>query len=665
LYLNEDTAADRTELLRQIPRLIAEAQPCTRVELHDSARPPDVYLERLSGMTRKAPLAILELDAKGRIIHANPAAILLSRRLGIRMSNFHDALPPNIEELVKDCLFRTTMSSMPDIEVEVGGHTIVWDMQAVRNQGVVYAFGMDITIRLRAQTELARSEENLRELVNSISDIIIRISRTGIIEFISPQWSRLLGHPAEAAIATPLAQWIEREDIALVETALSELLAGKKSIAPAPFRVRHADGSIRYLSATGTLSSRQDQNFITLLVRDVTMMQHLEQQLRQSQKMEAVGLLAGGVAHDFNNLLTGINGYLELAVMELPAEHHIISDLVQAQNCATRAAELTRQLLTFSRRQEIDPRVLALNDVIRGFSKMLQRILGEHTTLKLQLLDDLNTVVGDAGQVEQVILNLALNAKDAMPGGGTFLIRTSNVLFDEKLAENHLGTAPGEYVLIEITDTGHGMSMETQERIFEPFFTTRGLQNVGLGLAVTYGIIKQHHGTISVVSEPAKGTTFHIYLPASTEVDNRKKTGMASLRGETILIVEDEKIVRDYATRVLRQFGYQVLTAESAQEAKNLINSCGSNIDLLLTDVVMPGETGVDLYHWLREKQPRIRGLFMSGYTNTIFQSYLNGVEGSELLQKPFTSQSLLQCVAKSISGGDTVSAGAEDLSSV
>lgn len=377
----------------------------------------------------------------------------------------------------------------------------------------------------------------------------------------------------------------------------------------------------------------------------------LEQQFRQAQKMEAIGRLAGGVAHDFNNLLTAIMGYGAMAMDTLPADHSARADLEGIQKTAQRAANLTRQLLAFARRQIIEPRVLNLNDLILNVEKMLRRLISEDIKLSTVLGPDLEPIKADPGQLEQVLLNLAVNARDAMPQGGELVIETANVSLDQDYARRHAEVTPGEYVLLAVSDTGLGMTEEVKARLFEPFFTTKEVgKGTGLGLATCFGIVKQNGGHIRAYSELGLGTTFKIYLPQveGTAVPLIRPEAVDTLTqgSETILLAEDEITVRDLAAQSLRQQGYTVLEAADGLDALDLARrQPKKEIHLLVTDMVMPRMGGADLAEQLRSLRPDLKVLFMSGYTDSTIIRYGLPQTGTVFLQKPFSPQRLVQKV--------------------
>ena len=376
----------------------------------------------------------------------------------------------------------------------------------------------------------------------------------------------------------------------------------------------------------------------------------LQEQLRQSQKMEAIGRLAGGIAHDFNNLLTIIKGYTQLLLIELKESGSLKNNLEEIKRASERAADLIRQLLAFSRRQILEMKVLDLNNILKNLDKMLHRVIGEDIELVTILAEDLGRVKTDPGQIEQVVLNLAVNARDAMPDGGKLTLETANVALDEAYARAHIAVIPGRYVMVSVSDTGVGMSPEVKERVFEPFFTTKEKgKGTGLGLSTVYGIVKQSGGNIWVYSEPGQGTTFKIYLPRVDEPLEELKEEVVKEKfprgSETILVVEDEEEVRKLAARVLKRQGYKVLEASEGNEALVICEKYKEPIHLMLTDVVMPKMSGRELANRLGSLHPEMKVLYMSGYTDNAIA--LHGIleEGLNYLQKPFTVDGLARKV--------------------
>jgi len=386
-----------------------------------------------------------------------------------------------------------------------------------------------------------------------------------------------------------------------------------------------------------------------------------EDQLRQSQKLEAVGRLAGGIAHDFNNLLTVILSYTDMISRELSPGHPVRAQVEEIERAGMRAADLTRQLLAFSRQQVLDPQVLDLNDVLTGVSNMLTRVLGEDIEMTLSRAPTLGPVRADRGQVEQILMNLVVNARDAMPRGGRITLETADVELDAPYAGGHLDVKPGPYVMLAVSDTGIGMSKETQARVFEPFFTTKARgKGTGLGLSTVFGIVKQSGGTIWLYSEPEAGSTFRIYLPRVVgQVDAaRPATPITSTGGtETILLVEDDEQVRIVAGDALRRAGYRVLVTGGPDEGLRVAREHPAPIDLLLTDVVMPGMNGRAVADQVLAQRPGIRVLFMSGYTDDVILHHGVFDRGVAFIQKPLTPLTLTRKVREVLDAG-----GAEDL---
>ena len=372
----------------------------------------------------------------------------------------------------------------------------------------------------------------------------------------------------------------------------------------------------------------------------------LEDQLRQSQKMEAIGRLAGGIAHDLNNALTAIAGYAELALNEVAADHAARNDVEEIRRAAERAGSVTRQLLAFSRKQLLEPRVFDLNETIAAISRLLARLLGADVDVQTRLSGEMLPVLGDPGQVEQAVINLAVNARDAMPGGGTLVLATAREIVDEPFARSHPPLPAGPYVVLRVSDSGHGMPADTMAHIFEPFFTTKDVgKGTGLGLSMVYGTMKQSGGFIFVDSEIDRGTTFQLYFPpaaapaAAADGAARGRTGERHGH-ETLLIAEDEPSVRNLVASALRHDGYHLLLAASAEEAIALAEAHDGPIDLLLTDATMPGKSGIELAQLMTQRRPGIPIIVMSGYTEEALD--LPGLaEPIALLQKPFTPREL------------------------
>jgi len=517
--------------------------------------------------------------------------------------------------------------------------------------GRVWSF-RDVTDRRRAELERLR----LTAAIQQAAEVIIITDRNGTIQYVNPAFETVTGFTVKEAVGQNIHILKSgKQDDAFYRELWTTISGGRT------WRGRlvnkRKDGTL--YTEEATISPVRDAtdrivNYVAVK-RDVTEQLRLEAQFQQAQKMESIGRLAGGVAHDFNNLLTGITGFTRFALDAVESGSPVRDDLEQVLKLAGRAEDLTRQLLAFSRRQTLRPVTLNLNQVVSDITKMLRRLIGEDIDLVFVPAADLGNVKADPAQVEQILLNLAVNARDAMPLGGKLTIETANVALDEEYTRNHHGVRPGDYVMLAVTDTGSGMDESVRERIFEPFFTTKEAgKGTGLGLSTVYGIVKQHGGNIWVYSEPGKGTCFKVYLPRVQEAAgaSTRTEAPTPVRGtETILIVEDEATVREVAARFLQSRGYRVLTAATPGEADNLLEKHGAEIALLLTDVVLPERSGRQLYESAREKFPHMRVLYMSGYTDNaiVHQGVLEA--GTLLVQKPFTPDALARKVRQALGG--------------
>jgi PAS domain S-box-containing protein len=499
-----------------------------------------------------------------------------------------------------------------------------------------------------AQENLRHSELNFRSLVTNAPYGVCRCDSAGKILDVNPAFVELLGHAAASELIGQHIFGLYADNDKWFD--LADFLRS-----PAPFKGlaaewKRKDGTTTVVRVSGrsVTNGRAEGVVFELFAEDVTERRALEQQLRQSQKMEAVGRLAGGIAHDFNNLLMVISGYSEFLLERLGDEPRLRGPAQEIASAAERASSLTRQLLAFSRKQMLAPRIVDLNTVATENLKMLTRMIGEDIDLVLLPDPGLWPVRADAGQIEQVIMNLAVNARDAMPSGGKLTIETSNVALDDEYARFHAPLRPGDYVMVAISDTGAGMDSETQSHIFEPFFTTKGTKGTGLGLSTVYGIIKQSGGYIWVQSEMGKGTTFKIYLPrvagtgeTATQVATPVETQKPEPGTETILLVEDEANLRYLARQYLEKQGYKVIEAADGAVAMQIAVAHDKVIHLLLTDVIMPGMNGRELAQRIAEIRPNVKILYMSGYTENVIGH--NGMldAGVRLLQKPFTLRDL------------------------
>ena len=496
-------------------------------------------------------------------------------------------------------------------------------------------------------------EAKFRALMESASQAIIAVDHKGLIEIVNNRTEELFSYTREELIGQPL-----------------EILL------PAKYRDSHAGHRKNYfarprarpmgigLDLAGRRKNGQEfpieisLNYVEVgghalaisFITDISERLRLEQQLRQSQKMDAIGQLAGGVAHDFNNLLTVIQGYSSMALDGLKPDDPFREPLDEIKKAAASAAALTRQLLAFSRRQIVRPKVINVNTVIQQIDKMLRRVIGEDVELITAPGKDLDDILADPGSIEQIIMNLAVNARDAMPDGGKLIVETSNLFLDSEYAGAHLAVKTGPHAMLAVTDTGIGMSPEVQAHIFEPFYTTKPQgEGTGLGLATVYGIVQQMEGTIWVYSEPGKGTTFKIFFPsakegAREEAEIQEET-VAAGGQETILLVEDEEGVRKFVRGMLEKQGYTVLVAQNTEDALAIAAEKKDSIDLLLTDVIMPRMNGTELAERIYTLKPGINVLFMSGYTDRAMRLQDRLANHAAFIQKPFTPNALAQKV--------------------
>jgi PAS domain S-box-containing protein len=540
------------------------------------------------------------------------------------------------------------------------GGGVVWGLLTAslvkREHGrPVYGVGMveDITERKRAEEALRQSEERFRQIAETIEEVFWTADPTiSRMLYVSPAYERVWGRSVASLYENPKSflEAVHADDRERVLAVLELKKTGQAF--DHEYRIVVPRGDVRWIWDRGFPirdEAGQVIRYVGVAV-DVTGRKTLEQQLQQAAKIEAIGRLAGGVAHDFNNLLTIINGYSELVLNRLNSDDPMRGHLNEIIKAGDRAVSLTRQLLAFSRQQVLAPRVLDLNDLVADVGKMLHRLIGEDINLVMVQGPVLGHVKADAGQIEQILMNLAVNARDAMPQGGKLIIETANGELDEAYADGHPVVNPGRYVKLAVSDTGIGMDAETKSHIFEPFFTTKEKgKGTGLGLATVYGIVKQSGGYVWVSSEPGRGTTFKIYLPrveeAGESVQFPEAAGHPIAASETILLVEDEEAVRALAARILQRLGYKVLESTSPEDALRISERHTDPIHLLVTDVVLPRMSGPKIAEHLTFLRPNMKVLYMSGYTDdTIVRSGV--LEGTKaFLQKPFTPATLARKV--------------------
>lgn len=527
----------------------------------------------------------------------------------------------------------------------------------------------DITERKRAELAIREANERFRSVLRAATAYsIIGTDPDGIIKIFNEGAELMLGHRPDEVIDKATPEMIhDPGEIAARAAEIGinpgfEVLVAAARLGETETRewtYIHKDGARLTVSLTVTAMRSETGllNGFIGMARDITAEKKLEQQFIQSQKMESVGLLAGGVAHDFNNLLTPILGYTELLLRSFSEEDPRRRRLVQVKEAADRAKDLTHRLLAFSRKQVIELKTVALGDIIRQFEKILRRTIRENIQINIALAPSLGKVRVDAGQIELVLLNLSVNAQDAMPEGGVLTIEARDIELDAAYAASHAEIKPGPYVMLAISDTGLGMDEQLQAHIFEPFFTTKETgKGTGLGLSTVYGIVKQHGGSIFVYSERNHGSVFKVFLPRVEEDGHSvesSRSGVSEVQQglETILVAEDSEIVRLLACDLLESFGYRVLAAESPERCIGMARNFAGTIELLLTDVIMPGMNGKELYQALRGVRPELKVLFMSGYTSNVIGQHGVLDQDEAFVQKPFTIQSLSEKVRQVLDG--------------
>ncbi|HEX7087016.1 MAG TPA: PAS domain S-box protein, partial [Vicinamibacterales bacterium] len=518
---------------------------------------------------------------------------------------------------------------------------------------LIGGIAIDVSPRMSTEQALRASEERYRSLVELAGSVIVVIGADGTITEFNREAEAFFGRSRKDVLGRPyLDACVPAAQRSAIAADLERIRGGE------PLHGREStwvldDGSQKsFLWNATRLTGQTGAPQVLVIGQDITELRRLEHQLLLAQRMEGIGRLAGGIAHDFNNLLTAILGHAEMAQGDVGANDPARGNIAEITRAASRAADLTRQLLAFARRQIIEPRIVDLNGLVVTVDRLLRRLVGEDVELVTVLDPELWRVRIDPGQFEQVLVNLVVNARDAMPSGGTLVIETRNVHLDEEFARQHATVQPGPHVLLAVSDTGTGMDEEVLAHIFEPFFTTKEVgKGTGLGLATCYGIVKQNKGSIWVHSERGVGTTFRIYLPraegAAAPLDaGETRAAEQPPRGtETVLLVEDELLVRNLAADALRQHGYNVLAASTGLEALDLAMQTPKPLDVLVTDVVMPQMGGPQLAERLLAERPGIKVLFISGYSDMALMRHGRLLPGTALLQKPFTPGQLVRRV--------------------
>lgn len=610
---------------------------------------------------------LLVVDENGTIEVANPAALHAMACSEDELSSltFLELVHPEDRATVERAFAREHERTEFECRFRSRGDTyraIAWRLQTHPSTGARYLIGTesDSRTQTRIERELHDSEQTVRALFENAAQGIVSVDREGRIQSVNPMAEQLFGYTRDELLG-------ENVDKLLPESMRKAHVRHRSDYFASPrtrpmgqgldLQGRRKDGTEFPVEISLSHIQTNEEGFAVAFINDITERkialrekQKLEHRLEHATKMEAVGRLAGGIAHDFNNLLTALSGFAEIVLDELPEDHPLYEGALETHKTCQRSASLVRRLLAVSRRQILQPQVLDLNHKIGEIEKMLHGLLGEDIELRVKRGKKLGLVRADESQMEQVILNLVVNARDAMPQGGRLTIETGRVDVDDAFVEHHFGIRPGPHVLLTVSDTGEGMDEDTLEHIFEPFFTTKAKgKGTGLGLATVYGIVQQSSGNIWVYSEPGQGTTFKIYLPQVDRAGHRPGRESRQRDGnqgsETILVVEDENTVRLVTVSHLRKAGYDVLEARDGEEAIRVAAEHGEPIALVLTDVVMPRMNGPEVLRRLRERFPGIKAVYMSGHADDALAHHGVIEEGLAFLEKPFTRDELTQRV--------------------
>ena len=605
----------------------------------------------------------------GKVIYLNPAFEKIygwpKTYIADVDSFFEHVYPDPVRRTaVKDRVMADIMSGDPrrmrwdniQITTQQGGARFVTAMNIpLFDQGLMISTVFDVTHSKQTEHALTESENRYKRLVESVTDYIYTVEvdhGRAVATTHGPGCVSVTGYSSEdyRADADLWSRMIYEEDRKFVIEKAAAILTGV-SFTPFEHRIIHKDGSLRWVRNTPVPRFDKERKLISYdgLISDITPVKLLENQLRQAQKMEAVGQLAGGVAHDFNNILTAIIGYSNLLMMKMPQTDICRTYVDSILSSAERAANLTHSLLAFSRKQIIDLKPVNVNEIITRVEKLLCRVIGEDIEFKTRLCGENLIVLADSIQIEQILMNLATNARDAMPNGGSLLLETDSLEIGEEFVRAHSYGKPGRYALIAVTDTGIGMDENVKGRIFEPFFTTKEMgKGTGLGLAMVYGIVKQHNGYIHVYSEPGRGTTFKIYLPRiASPADNGTTRRDDAVKGgsETVLLAEDDSSVRKLSKSVLEDFGYTVIEAVDGEDAIRKFNENREAVGLLVLDIIMPKKNGKETYVEIRKIKPGIKALFTSGYTADVVHQKKIMETGMDFIVKPASPTAFLKKV--------------------
>jgi len=621
-----------------------------------------------STLARNLPdgsLVLFDHDLRYIVAGGDEGGILGLAPAGCQGKAVRDVLPPEVAQALEP-LYRGALDGRrAAVEVPYRDRWLLVRAGPVRDgQGAIVAgmsLSQDITDAKQAEHALRGSRDLLQEIIESSSDAIVAKDLEGRYVLINSSAARLLGRPAGEIVGRDDTALFPADQAARSREADARVRSGGESETAEEHVV--VDGRRRTLLLTRSPLRDHDGRIIGVLgvARDVTQQRQLEERLSRAHRMESVARLAGGIAHDFNNLLTVVLGSAEILLDDLPRAYARRNDLEEIKTAATQAAQLTRQVLAYSRQQVLAPRLLDLNGLVGGMERTLRPLVGARIEVALDLAAQSGAVRVDSAQLEQAVVNLVMNARDAMPGGGRLQLATRNVVVDEAFAREHPPMRPGRYTTLAVRDSGVGMDEETQSHLFEPFFTTKpGRHGAGLGLATTYGIVKQSGGYIWTESAPGAGATFTIYLPwheplVAGAVPAADSSGAARGAGETVLVVDDEPAVRVVTKRILQRSGYAVLDAAGGAEALHALREHPGPVHLLLTDVIMPDMNGREVARQVRGQRPGIRVVYMSGYSPEAIAHDGLLDEGAAFVRKPFESGLLLQTVRRALDTAEQV----------
>jgi two-component system, cell cycle sensor histidine kinase and response regulator CckA len=652
---------------RQLKQREEELQ-AAKVQL---SRYADTLEERLRSILESVPDVLFSLTTDGRRLqYVSPASTRVlgftPMRLAQDIAQWCEAIHTDDRQMVRarfDQAVETRRSTTFEYRLHHPNGSTRWIsttlIPALDAQGEVTrvdGLAQDVTQRMEAELEVRRQKEFLGKVIDTTPSLIYVKDWEGRFVLANEAMAALYGTTAaELEGRTEAELTVDAEDVRRTLEEDREVMTTLQPKQLAEERATAAGGAVRWLHSVKVPLTSPDgtSRQVLRVATDITERKHLEEQVRQAQKLEAVGTLAGGVAHDFNNVLAAIRASVELSLLDLAPDHALRSELEEIAGMVDRGAGLTRRLLAFSRRQVLEARPLELTELVSHTMTMLERIIGEDIRLRMEPTTGPCTVLGDPGQLEQVLMNLCVNARDAMPEGGDLVLQTGRLEIDQEFCLLHPWARPGEFVCLTVADTGQGMSAETQARIFEPFFTTKEIgRGTGLGLSVVYGIVRQHGGMINVYSEPDRGTTFRIYLPFADQraVPRVKEEATAPVGGdETILLAEDDRVLRNATAKLLARLGYRIIPVANGREALDTIVALSGQIDLAILDVVMPEMNGRTVFDHAHDRFPKLRFVFTTGYSPAGLS--LSGLQSEqvEVLHKPYGFTDLARAVRRAL----------------